>query len=145
MNNNIVTYNSSNKEHQVSNTNLDTLNSTVTSNTNRIQAIETELATPCTLRLNHISSNYTVQNNDNVIVASGNVTITIDLNVLVEGRQIQIYQDGAGKVVLRAANASKTVKPRLGSLELGGDGAAVSVLHDKNKTLRIVGDTKNGG
>ena len=108
----------------------------------KVKALEDKNNETCKIPCKNVDTNYTVVDTDNTIITvnSSPITITFPNNIPV-GRMFTIIQAGNGSVTLANGNNRVFVKPRNGSLVLGGQDAAVTVLYELGGVVRIFGDT----
>lgn len=108
----------------------------------KVQALEAKNNETCKIPCKNVDTNYTVVDTDNTIITTNTspITITFPNNIPV-GRMFTIIQAGTGSVTLANGGNRVFVKPRNGSLVLGGQDAAVTVLYELGGVVRIFGDT----
>lgn len=108
----------------------------------KVQALEAKNNETCKIPCKNVDTNYTVVDTDNTIITTNTspITITFPNNIPV-GRMFTIIQAGNGSVTLANGGNRVFVKPRNGSLVLGGQDAAVTVLYELGGIVRIFGDT----
>lgn len=108
----------------------------------KVQALEAKNNESCKIPCKNVNTNYTVVDTDNTIITTNTspITITFPNNIPV-GRMFTIIQAGTGSVTLANGGNRVFVKPRNGSLVLGGQDAAVTVLYELSGVVRIFGDT----
>lgn len=108
----------------------------------KVQALEAKNNETCKIPCKNVDTNYTVVDTDNTIITinSSPITITFPNNIPV-GRMFTIIQAGTSSVTLANGGNRVFVKPRNGSLVLGGQDAAVTVLYELGGVVRIFGDT----
>ena len=108
----------------------------------KVQALEAKNNETCKIPCKNVDTNYTVVDTDNTIITTNTspITITFPNNIPV-GRMFTIIQAGNGSVTLANGGNRVFVKPRNGSLVLGGQEAAVTVLYELGGVVRIFGDT----
>lgn len=108
----------------------------------KVQALEAKNNESCKIPCKNVDTNYTVVDTDNTIITTNTspITITFPNNIPV-GRMFTIIQAGTGSVTLANGGNRVFVKPRNGSLVLGGQDAAVTVLYELGGVVRIFGDT----
>lgn len=108
----------------------------------KVQALEAKNNETCKIPCKNVDTNYTVVDTDNTIITTNTspITITFPNNIPV-GRMFTIIQAGSGSVTLANGGNRVFVKPRNGSLVLGGQDAAVTVLYELGGVVRIFGDT----
>lgn len=108
----------------------------------KVQALEAKNNETCKIPCKNVDTNYTVVDTDNTIITTNTspITITFPNNIPV-GRMFTIIQAGTGSVTLANGGNRVFVKPRNGSLVLGGQDAAVTVLYELGGIVRIFGDT----
>lgn len=111
---------------------------------NQINQIKNKLDETCKVTVKNISANYTIQDTDNtlVVVGSNPVVITLDPNIIPMGRVFTVIQAGSGKVSFVSTNPSTLHAPLDGSLVMAGADAAVSIIFELNKHVRILGQTE---
>nr|DAH05748.1 MAG TPA: hypothetical protein [Caudoviricetes sp.] len=121
-----------------------TQNETINALKARVSALENELNKTCKVPCKHVSANYTVQDDDNTLICINTAPIIITLpDNIPQGRMFTIIQTTANKVTLVNGGNNRLVKPREGSLVLGGVDAAVTVLYEMGKVVRVFGDTES--
>ena len=108
----------------------------------KVQALEDKNNETCKVPCKNVDTNYTVVDTDNTIITTNTspITITFPNNIPV-GRMFTIIQAGTSSVTLANGGNRVFVKPRNGSLVLGGQDAAVTVLYELGGVVRIFGDT----
>ena len=108
----------------------------------KVQALEAKNNETCKVPCKNVDTNYTVVDTDNTIITTNTspITITFPNNIPV-GRMFTIIQAGTSSVTLANGGNRVFVKPRNGSLVLGGQDAAVTVLYELGGVVRIFGDT----
>lgn len=108
----------------------------------KVQALEAKNNETCKIPCKNVDTNYTVIDTDNTIITTNTspITITFPNNIPV-GRMFTIIQAGTSSVTLANGGNRVFVKPRNGSLVLGGQDAAVTVLYELGGVVRIFGDT----
>ena len=109
----------------------------------KVQALEAKNNETCKIPCKNVDTNYTVVDTDNTIITTNTspITITFPNNIPV-GRMFTIIQSSnTGSVTLANGGNRAFVKPRNGSLVLGGQDAAVTVLYELGGVVRIFGDT----
>lgn len=108
----------------------------------KVQALEAKNNETCKIPCKNVDTNYTVVDTDNTIITinSSPITITFPNNIPV-GRMFTIIQAGTSSVTLANGGNRVFVKPRNGSLVLGGQDAAVTVLYELGGVVRVFGDT----
>ena len=108
----------------------------------KVQALEAKNNETCKIPCKNVDTNYTVVDTDNTIITTNTspITITFPNNIPV-GRMFTIIQAGTSSVTLANGGNRVFVKPRNGSLVLGGQDAAVTVLYELGGVVRIFGDT----
>lgn len=108
----------------------------------KVQALEAKNNETCKIPCKNVDTNYTVVDTDNTIITTNTspITITFPNNIPV-GRMFTIIQAGSSSVTLANGGNRVFVKPRNGSLVLGGQDAAVTVLYELGGVVRIFGDT----
>lgn len=107
----------------------------------KVQALEAKNNETCKVPCKNVDTNYTVVDADNTIITTNSSPITITFpNNIPTGRMFTIIQAGAGVTLANGGNRV-FVKPRNGSLVLGGQDAAVTVLYELGGVVRIFGDT----
>lgn len=108
----------------------------------KVQALEDKNNETCKIPCKNVDSDYTVIETDNTIITINTSPITITFpNNIPTGRMFTIIQAGTGKVTLNNGGNPHFIKPREGSLVLGGVDAAVTVLYELGGYVRIFGDT----
>ena len=107
----------------------------------KVQALEAKNNETCKVPCKNVDTDYTVVDADNTIITTNSSPITITFpNNIPTGRMFTIIQAGA-RVTLANGGNRVFVKPRNGSLVLGGQDAAVTVLYELGGVVRIFGDT----
>lgn len=107
----------------------------------KVQALEAKNNETCKVPCKNVDANYTVVDADNTIITTNTSPITITFpNNIPTGRMFTIIQAGA-RVTLANGGNRMFVKPRNGSLVLGGQDAVVTVLYELGGVVRIFGDT----
>lgn len=108
----------------------------------KVKALEDKNNETCKVPCKNVDTNYTVIDTDNTIITTNTspITITFPNNIPV-GRMFTIIQAGTSSVTLANGGNRVFVKPRNGSLVLGGQDAAVTVLYELGGVVRIFGDT----
>ena len=109
----------------------------------KVKALEDKNNETCKIPCKNVDTNYTVVDTDNTIITTNTspITITFPNNIPV-GRMFTIIQSSnTGSVTLANGGNRAFVKPRNGSLVLGGQDAAVTVLYELGGVVRIFGDT----
>ena len=120
-----------------------TVEGKTTSLEGKVKALEDKNNETCKIPCKNVNTDYTVVDADNTIITTNTSPITITLpNNIPVGRTFTIVQGSSGKVTLANGGNSKFIKPREGSLVLGGQDAAVTVIYELNETVRIFGDTE---
>lgn len=108
----------------------------------KVQALEAKNNETCKIPCKNVDTNYTVVDTDNTIITTNSSPITITFpNNIPLGRMFTIIQSNTGSVTLANGGNTALIKPRNGSLVLGGQDAAVSVLYEINGHVRVFGDT----
>ena len=108
----------------------------------KVQALEAKNNETCKIPCKNVDTNYTVVDTDNTIITTNSSPITITFpNNIPLGRMFTIIQSKTGSVTLANGGNTALIKPRNGSLVLGGQDAAVSVLYEINGHVRVFGDT----
>ena len=108
----------------------------------KVQALEDKNNETCKIPCKNINTNYTVVDTDNTIITTNSSPITITFpNNIPLGIMFTIIQSNIGSVTLANGGNTALIKPRNGSLVLGGQDAAVSVLYEINGHVRVFGDT----
>ena len=108
----------------------------------KVQALEDKNNETCKVPCKNVDTNYTVVDTDNTIITTNSSPITITFpNNIPLGRMFTIIQSNVGSVTLANGGNTALIKPRNGSLVLGGQDAAVSVLYEINGHVRVFGDT----
>lgn len=108
----------------------------------KVKALEDKNNETCKIPCKNVDTNYTVVDTDNTIITTNSSPITITFpNNIPLGRMFTIIQSNTGSVTLANGGNTALIKPRNGSLVLGGQDAAVSVLYEINGHVRVFGDT----
>ena len=108
----------------------------------KVKALEDKNNETCKIPCKNVNTNYTVVDTDNTIITTNTspISITFPSNIP-SGRMFTIIQADTGSVTLVNGGNSHFIKPRNGSLVLGGVDAAVTVLYEIGGWVRIFGDT----
>lgn len=107
-------------------------------NANReIQILKEENRKTCKASIVNVDS-HTVVDTNNVISSTGG---TVTFPVLPQGRMFTVIQTTANQVTL-AGNGVTLVAPRNGTLKLGGQNAAVTVIYVADNRAHVFGDVE---